>query len=105
MSERKRDATIILLRILEKAEETIVSTRLYMSTGLSYSNFQSKAAFLEEKGFLERVDPAPVKQRKKWNRKVRFRYRTSEKGRRLLRLIRDEPLLRELFGYYEWRRG
>ena len=94
---------MLLLKILERAEEPIVTTRLCMGVALDYRNFKSKAAFLEEKGFLERVDPAPVRRRSKQSRKVHFRYVTSERGRRLLRLIRDEPLLRELFGYYEWR--
>ena len=103
MSFQRRDAIMLLLKILERAVEPIVTTRLCMGVALDYRNFKSKAAFLEEKGFLEHVDPAPVRRRSKQSRKVHFRYRTSEKGRRLLRLIRDETSLRDLFSYHEWR--
>ena len=105
MSERKRDVVAILLEVLEKAAEPIVKTRLIYGCSLNQKTFDPMAVFLEDRGFLERVDPEPVKQRSKWSRKIKFRYRTSERGLRLLRLIRDDPLLRDLFGFYEWRHG
>lgn len=85
--------------ILSNAIEPILMTPLLTKVNINWGATKSLFMFLEECGFLKRVEPVDPEHRE--NIRVIFGYQTTQKGLKALELL-EAPPLRELLGYHEW---
>lgn len=102
----QRSAEQIMILILRTTLKPTLSTHLLHSCNLTSYLKDKTCAFLEERGFLERVrTPTTYSHRRATRRdkRVKFLYRTTDKGVRLLKDI-DCSDMGELFDYRTWAR-
>jgi len=94
---RRRSPFEILLDTLKEAEYPIPRTKLSMRLSITYPRALCYLKFLEEKGYLDRID------NQKDNR-TPFLYKTSNKGQEALKLWKSSRL-QELTNFHEWSQG
>ncbi len=99
MMRRRRSKSEQAIDILSNAIEPILMTPLLTKANINWGATKSLFMFLEECGFLKRVEPVDPEHRE--NIRVKFGYQTTQKGLKALELS-ETPPLRELLDCYEW---
>ena len=83
--------------------QPILKTNLFNKANLSLTQAKPLFMFLEEKGYLERIEDPGLTSGRGKERKTKFLYLTTRKGREALGILKCPPL-RELFEIHEWLR-
>jgi predicted transcriptional regulator len=92
-----------IIDTLSHAVQPIIKSHLLSKANISYYQAQPLLKFLEEKGYLEIIDPPCLTYKRGKERKTNFMYLTTQKGLEALKLLNSPPL-KGLLDCYEWIR-
>ena len=91
-----------IVEVLSCCVNPIIKTHLIRETRMTWGMTMPLCEFLEAGGYLERIKTPCSSRGKIKDRKTKYMYLTTQKGREALKLI-NGPVLTGLFDYDAWR--